>query len=237
MNPLATARRRRSRRRGATLIEVIVAIGLAVLLSGTAFMGLGTLRNARLREAATIVSSAMRIAYTHANRSSKPTRVVFNFQTGSISIEQSEGRMLLQRGDKSGGAEASTEAEREAAADAESILKGPRAPRAQFKRVDLNEFGDDTPGLRKMPSGIVLRQVEVEYEENVIDSERAYLYFWPGGQTQRAAVQVAKENNEEASAIFTVSIAPLTGKVSIELGDQELPRPRTEEEASEREDS
>ena len=213
-----------------------MAIGLAVMLTGMAFMGYGTLRNARLRESATIVSGAIRIAYTHANRTSKPTRVVLDFDNNTVSIEESDGRMLVQRGDRTGGAEGSTEAEREAVEAASEILEGPRAPRANFKPVSLPEFEGEKPGVRKLPSGIVLRQLEVGYDEDPITSERGYLYFWPGGQTQRAAVLVAEGTEPKPDDIFTISVAPLTGKVSIELGEHEMPRPRTEEEESERDE-
>ena len=126
-------RRGSNGRRGVTLIEVIIVLALLALVSGTAMFGIGALGTARLRQSATLVTSAIRVAYNHASQSGKPTRLVFEFETRSVSIEQARTRHFVKTWDRTGGAEAATEAERDALSEAEAILEGPRAPRASFE--------------------------------------------------------------------------------------------------------
>jgi general secretion pathway protein H len=99
-------------------------------------------------------------------------------------------------------------------------------------------FDAQGKGGKKLSRGIRFRQVEVAHEENPVTEERAYLYFWPGGETQRAAIQVQRgtDDVEVDSDVLTLLVSPLTGKVRIERGAHDMPRPRDEEEASERDD-
>jgi len=232
--------RRQARKRGVTLIEILVAIGIALLLAGGMIMGVGALSGARLRESSTLVAGAIRVAYNHANATSRPTRVVFDIKERTIHIEDTEGRMLLQSGDRTGGAEAATELEKEVVEEAERIVEGPRAPRPMFRPVKkLLGFDTEGKGAKHLASKIYFRQIEVDHEDGAVTEGRVYLYFWPGGQTELAAIQLQKSNLDDVpdSSIITVLVSPLTGKVKILGGRVDMPRPRNDEEASDREDN
>jgi general secretion pathway protein H len=223
-----------------TLIEVLIVVALIGVMTGGMFLGMGALSSARLKRSATLIASAVRVAYNRANATSRPVRLVFDFDERSITLEEGAGRMLLRHGERTGGAQGADEAEQEAVAAADEILEGPKAPRASFQPVRADGLMSDgeKPG-QTLSSGIYYRHVEVEHEDDPVESERAYLYFWPGGQTERAAIQLMRGSDPseaEESDIITLLVAPLTGKVSIVGGAADMPRPMTDEEASERED-
>lgn len=225
-----------------TLVEVLVALAIAVLLAGGTYLGVGALASARLRESSTLIAGAIRVAYNHANATSRPTRLVFDLSERTISIEDTEGRMLVQSGDRTGGAAAADEIEAEAEADSEAIVEGTRAPRPEFRPVKkLLGFNPEKPGgLKQLGDDIYFRQIEVAHEDQPAKGEgRVYLYFWPGGQTERAAIQLQRSNLDDVadSDVITVLVAPLTGKVEVRGGPIEMTRPMDENEASEREDS
>jgi general secretion pathway protein H len=228
--------------RGVTLIEVLVALSIAAMLAGVAFIGMGGLSSARLRESSTLIVGAVRAAYSHANATSRPTRIVFDFEAETIALEDSVGRMFVQNGDRTGGAAAATDLEQEAVAESEAILEGPRAPRPTFQPVKkiLGFEHDDSKGvaMKQLATGIHFRQIEVAHEDEEATTDRVYLYFWPGGQTERASIQIQKgeETDAEDHEIITVLVSPLTGKTAVVGGPVEMPRPRTDEEASERQD-
>ncbi len=236
----ATARSRgRAPSRGVTLIETLVAIALVAVLAGMSFLGMGMLRSARLRQSTTLIAGAVRAAYNHANATSRPTRLVFDFAERTIGIEESSGRMLLQHGERTGGAAGADELEREAVAAAEEILEGPRAPRASFQPVKTLGFRPERGVARELPESVYFRQIEVAHEDEPVTEERVYLYFWPGGQTERAAVQVMLGNDASVDDKYVMTVqvlSPLTGKITIDRGPLEMPRPRTDEEESERDD-
>ncbi|MEM9693980.1 MAG: prepilin-type N-terminal cleavage/methylation domain-containing protein [Myxococcota bacterium] len=231
----------RMRQRGVTLIEVLVVLAIVAVMAGGAMLGLGAIDSARLRESSTVVSGAIRIAYAHANVTSKATRLVFDFENQTIRIEDSEGALYVKGGELNGGAASANELEAAAQAESESILKGPQAPRPRFSPIKgLLGFSDDEkagPAAKRLKPGIAFRQVEVSHEESPVTEGFAYLYFWPGGLTQRAAVQVQRRGGEEDSDIITVLVSPLTGKTAIEGGAIDMPRPTSDDDASEREDS
>src|SRR5690606_429834 len=110
------------------------------------------------------------------------------------------------------------------------------APRPSFTAVEkiLGFEHDDGQSVKRLREGVSFRLIEVAHDEEPIVDGRAYLYFWPGGMTQNAAIQIQKDGDDD---VITITVSPLTGKTRIHDGSVEMPRPRTDAEASEREDS
>ncbi|MBM4360344.1 MAG: prepilin-type cleavage/methylation domain-containing protein [Deltaproteobacteria bacterium] len=223
---------------------MLVALGLAVLLVGGTFMGIGTLRQARLREASTLLVSAIRIAYDHANATSHVTRLTLDMERGTITMEETEGKLFLQKG-RTGGAAAANDLEKAALEAGEDILDGPKRRRPEFtavKRSTLDTVADlregDAPAQgagKSLPKDVRFRQIEVAHEDDPVTSEVVYLYFWPGGQAERAAVQLQLGSEPTDRDIMTISVKPLTGQVDVDYGAVAMRRPETDEEASEAE--
>ena len=210
-------------------------IALIAVVTAVAVGGSGMLGNSRLRSAATMVLSAIRTATTRANTIGRPVRIVFDFEERRVVLEEARGRMLRDREDETGavGAEPATEAEREAKEYANEVLEGPRAPKPQFSAI--GEFGDesgDGPG-RELGSGIELRLVQTEHDDDAIVDGRAYLYFWPGGGTERAVIQLVRSGDSEG---LTILVSALTGRAKIKRGAIELEEPRNENDFGLREE-
>lgn len=235
------ARRQNARRRGLSLVEVLITLALMTLVTGTAVMGFGALRRARLRQSAVMIASAVRLAYGHANAIGKPVRLVFDFEQRMVVLEEGSGRLSVDKKEKSGGAAAATDIEKRAEEEAEKIVKGPRAPKASFSPTKAFGFepSGGKPG-KELADGVRFLSVDTSHQEAAAEEDRAYLYFWPGGQTERAAVQVVLGNPAEADPekdIMTVLVSPLTGKTELKKGKVEMQRPRDDSEESDREDS
>ena len=86
------------------------------------------------------------------------------------------------------------------------------------------ELSEDGKAMKRLEDEVRFRRFEVEREELPIESGRAYLYFWPGGQTERAAIQL--QLGDDPDEILTVLVSPLTGRTKVEEGAHALPRPR-----------
>ncbi len=228
----------RRRTRGVTLVEVLITVTVIALITGSAVLGMGAVTNARLKRSAAMLAGAVRVAYAHANAKSKPVRLVFDFEERMIVLEESTSELVIERNDRTGGAAAATEAERAAVAEAEAILKGPRAPRPSFQPAKAFGFNPekDRPG-KELSTGVRFLQVETGHQDEPIAEGRAYLYFWPGGQTERAAIQLSLGGGETEDSVMTVLVSPLTGKTELKRGKVSMPRPRDDAEESEREDT
>ncbi len=78
----------------------------------------------------------------------------------------------------------------------------------------------ETAGLRriKIPSGIVIRDVEVVSRE-LRDSGVEYINFSPYGGVERAAIHIMHENHKW---VFTLATKPMSGRVAIFDHDVEV---------------
>lgn len=224
-----------------TLVEVLITLAIMTLVTGTAVIGLGALRRARLRQSAVMIASAVRVAYGHATALGKPVRLVFDFEQRMVILEEGSGRMSVDKKDKAGGAAAATDIEKKAEEEAEKIVKGPRAPKAAFTPTKAFGFepSGGTPG-KPLSDGVRFLSIDTAHQEGPAEEDRAYLYFWPGGQTERAAITVVLGNPADADPekdVMTVLVSPLTGKTALQKGRVEMQRPRDDSEESEREDT
>lgn len=237
----------RSSARGMTLIEVLVVMAIVVVLVGGIAIGGGQVAGARLRQSATLISGAVRVAFTRANATSRNIRIVFDLDARKMWLEEADRPFYASTNDKThtGGADPATEIEQAALAESDRIVKGPRPPKPHFHVISVSDEKPDAPLLtRDLPSGIAFRSVQAAHDDAPITSGRAYLYFWPGGETERASIQTCIAHDENGKAVcdaeesgtFTMSVAPLTGKVTVKPGSIDLTLPTDDQTASDRHD-
>jgi general secretion pathway protein H len=223
-----------------TLLEILVVMLLLALVVGSVIAGSGQLSTARLKRATTMVTGAVRVAFTRATATSKPQRIVFDMDEDKIWLEEGDSPMLVQSKDitGTGGADAVTQAEQAAVHEGETILKGPRIARPHFHAVESLGFaeGSGARGPRPLGRGIKYREIQAMHDEHARTTGRAYLYFWPGGQTERAVIQLRIGQSNEDHDALTLVISPLTGKVTVKPGAISLVIPTDDKSASERED-
>ncbi|NUQ76513.1 MAG: prepilin-type cleavage/methylation domain-containing protein [Polyangiaceae bacterium] len=238
----ARARARRTKGlAGITLVEILISLAVMALLGGVSVLAMGVVESARLKRSGILVSSAIRVAYAHANATSKTVRLVFDFEERSITLEESTSKLLLARGDRTGGAAAATDAERlmQEANEEADLVKALKPPRPAFQPSKAFGFDpDDGKAGKVLESGIRFLQIETAHQDEP-EVERAYLYFWPGGETERASIQLVRGRpgaEPEEGDILTVVVHPLTGKTELKKGRVAMPRPRDDREESERDE-
>ena len=227
----------RAHERGFTLVELLLAIALMAILGGVIVSSTSMMSGNRLRSAAGLMVTAVRLAVTRTNVTGHSIRLAFDLDEQRLVMEESAERMLRVR-DKDGkegaqaGADPASEAEKEATQYADGIVKGPRAPRAKFTATPIGS-GDDAQKGRELGRSIHYRLVQTEHDSKPRTKGRAYLYFWPGGGTERAVVQLQKGDGDE---ILSVLVSPLTGRAKIQRGKVDLSEQRREEDFGMREE-
>lgn len=223
---------------GVTLIELLIAIGLIALLTGGIASGMGAFGTTRLRTSATLILSGIRVAMTHANTTGFPTRLVFDIEQRTVHLEQANARMLRRMDDASkedpaAGAAAATEVEREAAAAAKQILEGPRESPPRFVATDIFNTKDGTGrGPRTLEPDIRFKSIQTEHDPEPRTEGRAYLYFWPGGGTEKAVIVLTRPGQPDGSSIV---VSALTGRAAIVRGTVEYDSPGEDVDFGERE--
>jgi general secretion pathway protein H len=219
----------RGARRGLTLIEIIVVIAIVAIVMGVAVSGSMQLPSARLRRTATMITSAIKVGYTRATATSRNLRLVMDLDKQKVWLEESEVPMLVQSKDKTGtgGADPVTQAERAALEEGGKLVKGPPIAKPRFTGKDG----------KPLPRGIGFRQVQAAHDDSPRTAGRAYLYFWPGGLTERAAIQIRIGESDEDYQTLTLLVSPLTGKVTVKGGQVDLQLPTDDAHASDRQDN
>jgi general secretion pathway protein H len=223
--------------RGFSLVEVLLVVGLMAIMSAMVVSGSGMLSGTRMRSAAALIMSSIRMAVTRANSIGRPVRIVFDLDAGRLMMEETRGRMLRVANAAEGakaGAQAATEAEQQAAEYAREIVQGPKAPSAAFSPVQ--SFGSDgeDPGLgRELGKDIRFVQVQTEHDSEPRVEGRAYLYFWPGGGTERASIQITRPSDPMG---LTVLVSALTGRAKLVRGRVELEEARHDSDFQDREE-
>lgn len=216
------------------MIELLIAVALVALLTGGVATGMGAFGSTRLRASATMILGGVRVAMTHANTTGYPTRLVFDLDARTVVLEQSNARMLRDMNpagreeDPSAGAAAATEAERKAAEASKRILEGPREARPLFVAASVFNQG----GGRSLEPEIAFKSIQTEHDEEARTEGRAYLYFWPGGGTEKAVIVLTRPGMPEGTSIV---VSSLTGRASIHKGTVEFERPGDDVDFGERE--
>jgi general secretion pathway protein H len=219
-------------------------IAIIAIVTGVAIGGTMQLPSERLRRSATMITSAVKVAYTRATATSRDVRLVMDFDQRKIWLEESDVPMLVRPKDATGtgGADPVTQAETAALAEGDKIVKGPPIPKPRFHAIEAFGFGDvesgkGVKGGKGLQRGIAFRAVQSGHDDAPRTSGRAYLYFWPGGRTERSAIQLRIDGSEEDARTLTLLVSPLTGKVTAKPGPVELELPTDDVKASDREDT
>jgi len=220
-----------------TLIEVLLTIALIAVLTGALLLGGGFIKTGQRRAAATLIVSGIRVGMTRANTTGRPVRMVFDLDKQRVMLEETESSEMLRDAepeDPSAGASPADEVERAAHEEAQSILDGPRKVRPRFVPVKQFGFeGEDAGEGRPLGKGILFRQVQTEHDPEPRKEGRAYLYIWPRGGTEEAAIQIYSGDDDDG---LTVRVSALTGRARVERGEVDLPESRGDEGYSEREE-
>jgi general secretion pathway protein H len=223
----------RARARGLTLIEVLIVMAIAVFLVGGMAFASGQVQRSRLKSGSSKIAAAVRAGFQRASSTGRDLRLVLDFEKHEIWLEESKEKMALKAEDTTGtgGADPATAAEKQAQAEASRIsIAGPQAPKAAFEAI-----AGPSGQPQQLPAGIEIFAVDAQHEPAPRTSGRGYVYFF-GSQVERASVQLKIKGSDSEKDVFSIVIAPLTGKANIVEGPVAIVRPRDDAEASEAED-
>ncbi|AKU91325.1 pilus assembly FimT family protein [Vulgatibacter incomptus] len=205
--PASAAPSHSSRERGFTLLELLVVIGVVVALGMAVIPSIEAVMGVKTREEVGKLAGSIRAMYGEAALSGRTCRLVFDLDETLWWPECGAGRVRVsQREESSRGARVeekakdkwTTEEEKEAMAEVEA--KRAFAP---------YESGSLAPN-RRLPEGTTFESVWTQHQTEPYTKGKAYLYFFPQGQTERAYLHVG-----DGRDTYTIIVNPMTGRTKV----------------------
>ncbi len=193
--------------RGFTLIELLIVIGIVALLASLAAPALGSLTGANARKAAGELAGAMRYMFDTAALRHATCRIALDLDGRAWSAECAPGSAAIAR-----------DARKEDDSDLERRFSDEKSAEVRhlLARSQFGSFKDRLVEKRELPGRTAFGKVHVEGRD-AIEEGKAYVYFFPGGQAQRAYVPVVDGNN-----LYTVVVEPFTGRSRVVVGKVEV---------------
>ncbi len=194
--------------RGFTLIELLVVIGVIALVSAAAVPALESVTGANARKAAGELAGSMRALFDVAAMRHVTCRMALDVETRSWWAECAKG--------KAGLVKEPSRARDEDLADRFPDEKDPDRRRL-LARTEFGAFEDRLVKKRELPGSAQFGDVRLAGRRDVVEKGVAYVYFFAGGQAQRAWVPIADGNN-----LYTVVTEPFTGRTRVTVGKVEV---------------
>jgi general secretion pathway protein H len=197
--------------RGITLIEIIVVVAILALVMSVATPMVAGITLANLKSASGNVSGAIRYMFNTSAMNGSYCRMRFELQGTGYLGECSDRPMYLARELETAGAEG----ERAVLDDEERVGKfgmdEEEMRMRESRKPRFSEIKSSIMKKAKLPEGIRFEGIWTGHQKDRFTKGQGYLYFFPGGYTERAYIHLA----DEKGRIFTLIVAPLTGKVSV----------------------
>lgn len=225
--------------RGMTLIEITIALAIAVLLFGAVTIGVGAITGTKAKQSSAELAGTIRSLYDMASLSGKTCRLVFSMpaerdEEGAVSWKAECAKGNITAGAKRDdelrdlnskdhtGKNAVDDDKRFRRMDSDDAPSMQELQAREKARVDdvakFAEFSSDDIATHTLPSSVRM-EVWTGKQRLPVKHGAAFLYFFPQGYTERAQIWLRQGKNT-----WTLSISPLTGKTVIVSEDLEVPR-------------
>ena len=203
--------------RGFTLIEVLITVAVIGVMALAAAPAVNAFPGANARSSAAEIAGAYRYLFDTAALRHQTCRMVLDMDHQEWWAECTEAGPGNRRGQPVMGKDGAAEDD---AALAKGFSDEPDADKRRFlARARFAEFKDRQVGKRKLKGGSAFEKIWTPRQRDPQTKGKAYVYFYPQGQGDRAQIPVADGGNA-----YTVVTQPLTGRARVVSGIPEVPR-------------
>lgn len=226
-----TTRQRYRRQQGMTLIEITIVMVILVVAASGVSLGVGAITRSQLRSSCSKLIAATRYAYNRAVVNGVTTRISFTLPADSFSIEEAHGRIVLARADderRVGDGEgpvgsAGVDPWKAAEARIQETYKpnlgaSPFAPIGSGSQMaDGSEAKPSRFSNVPLGRGVKIVRLIAPHEVDPVDEGENAIYFFPGGQTEHAVIQLS----DGGETVYSIEVHPLTGRVTLHTKEYE----------------
>jgi general secretion pathway protein H len=217
---------------GITLIELMVVVAIAATLLGAVVVSVSALTGARARATLGELGATVRALYDTAALTGHTCRMVFDLPAGDTTGFTYRAECAAHAITSASDRDQTLKDDNQARADAAKRgARGTPTPRSGPSLLDvLSQEKDRAEASAKFStftspeieprrvSGVKL-SVWTPHQRQPARSGVAYVYFFPQGSVERAQLTARQGNS-----VWTLTVAPLTGKTTVVDGEPEIPK-------------
>lgn len=209
-------RRRPDAPRGFTLLELLIVSGLVIAIALVVVPSAQSVLGLRAKEEASKLAGAIRAMYGEAVLGGKTCRLVFDLEEGAYWPECAEGRVAIQEKEESiRGARVERDRRDMARTDLQAM-----AMQELESKTAFSPYEGRMVAKRQLPDEVYFESVWTRHQPEPYSSGTAFLYFFPHGETERAYLYLARDEDD----VFTVVVDPVTGRTRVFGEKIEIPR-------------
>ncbi len=190
-------------------MELMIVVAVIAVMAAAVVPSVASLSGADARQAAGELSGSLRYLFDTAALRHATCRMVLDLDGRSFSAECAPRPVGVARGE--GGRPPPQEDDEELADRFPDEQDAAR--RRLLARSRFGGFSDRLLKKRELPGRTEIREVRVEGVTDPIVDGKAYVHFFPGGQAERAYVEIA-----DGSSLYTVVVEPYTGRARVVTG-------------------
>jgi general secretion pathway protein H len=186
----------------------MIAVAVVAVLAAAVVPSVSSLSGADARKAAGELSGSLRFLFDTAALRHATCRMALDLDARSWAAECAPRLVGVARGADPVAGEDDEEELKRRFPDEEDADRRRLLARSRF-----GAFSDALLKRRELPGRTEIRSVRVEGRREPVTEGQAYVHFFPGGQAERAFIEVA-----DGATLYTVVVEPFTGRARVVTG-------------------
>jgi general secretion pathway protein H len=189
----------------------MIVVGVIAVLTAAVVPAVASLAGSNARQAAGELAGSLRYLFDTAALRHATCRMVLDLSARTMGAECAPGSVGVSAASADPAKAEDDEALAERFPDEKDAER-----RRLLAKTRFGAFADRLLARRELPGRATIRSVKVEGREKPVTEGVAYVHFFPGGQGERAAIEIA-----EGDHLYTVTVEPFTGRARVAEGAAE----------------
>lgn len=190
----------------------MIVIGILVLMIGVSISGLNRMSSHQLRTQTNRLAAALRYTYNRSTTYGLYMRMVIDMDSNSYWVEASDRPVFLSTTKRTDPEDEKDKQKQKQEDNGEDDGKDAYGHARKSRRQKY--VSDGVIEKISMSRGIGIAGVMTINQEEIFESGRAYIHFFPNGFVEPSMIYTTDGDDE----YFTLTVSPMTGKVARKHG-------------------